>query len=58
MIILKKKLRDNFPQRYLKLFNLIIPALCGLIHFLIFNNANKEFFSWLAQREEGKIRRK
>ena len=33
----------NLTQSYVH-----IPALCMIIHFLIFNKADKEFFPWLA----------
>lgn len=43
----------NVTQSYV-----YIPALCKIIHFLIFNKTDKEFLPRLAWRDEGKIKTK
>jgi len=43
----------NVTQSYV-----YIPALCRIIHFLIFTKTDKEFLPRLAWRDEGKIKTK
>ena len=53
-ILLLLALENNVTQSYVY----IPPALCRIIHFLIFNKTDKEFLPRLAWRDEGKIKTK